>query len=171
MPLLAVALLSACASTPDALEGEFAELQPSNASDADAGEAVRWGGRLLKAEPERDRTCFEVLSLPLGSDARPDRDATPGRRFLACQEGFVDPAAFPRDRLVTVTGTFAGFSSREIGDYPYRYPRVDADTVYLWPRIREYARYPDPYPFWYDPYYRPYWGPRHYWGPRSPLGM
>ena len=45
------------------------------------------------------------------------------------------------------------------GEYDYRYPRVAADVVYLWPERREREFEYRPYfpgigPLWYDPWYR-----------------
>lgn len=166
MALLLAAALSGCAATPEALEGEFSALRPGVATAADTGAPVRWGGRVLDVRPEPERTCFEILSLPLGRDARPDTDATPGRRFLACRDGFADPAAYPRDRLITVTGELVGFSNRSIGEYEYRYPRVRIRTLHLWPRpLPPRESYPAMSPWWHDahPFDRyPYRHPR-YW--------
>lgn len=163
---LGVALIATgCAGPPKALEGEFSALGPDTATEADRGTSVRWGGRLLDVRPERERTCFEILSLPLGSNARPDTDATHGRRFLACRDGFADPAAYPEERLLTVTGRLTGFERRQIGDYEYRYPVVQVRSSHLWARVRPHQ---DPYPrrlnpWWYDPYP---WGPHPYGDPR-----
>lgn len=156
--LTLTALLGGCASTPEALQGEFSALDPATATAADRGTHVRWGGRLLEVRPERDRTCFEILSLPLDdATARPDDDVTPGRRFVACRDGFSDPAAYPEQRLVTVTGTLADFTTRTIGQYDYRYPQVDVRNIHLWPELRRRPDYDrDLMPWWYDPYPRRY---------------
>jgi len=132
LPGLLAAIVSACAATPEPLRGEYAELRPASASEADTGRTVRWGGRLLEVRPGRDQTCFEILEHPLDGAARPRRDQDPGRRFLACRDGFVDPAAFPEGRLLTVVGELSGFRTRAIGDYDYRYPVIDVRTTYLW---------------------------------------
>lgn len=156
--LILTALLGGCASTPEALQGQFSALDPATATATDRGTHVRWGGRLLEVRPERDRTCFEILSLPLDDTTfRPDDNATPGRRFLACRDGFVDPAAYPEQRLVTVTGKLVSFTARTIGQYDYRYPQLDARSIHLWSephRRPDYDR--DLMPWWYDPYPRRY---------------
>lgn len=136
--------------------GEFASLDPEAADASDIGAHIRWGGRLLQVLPERERTCFEILSLPLDGEARPKTIADPGRRFLACREGFADPAAFPDDRPVTVTGRLTGFVTREIGDYDYLYPVVRIESLFVWPERPEYHPYPSPMPWWHHPYHA--WG-------------
>lgn len=158
LTLTIAALLSGCASTPKALQGQFSALDPATATTEDRGTHVRWGGRLLEVQPERDRTCFEILSLPLArATARPDDDATPGRRFLACREGFSDPAAYPEQRLVTVTGVLTEFTTRTIGQYEYRYPQIQTRAIHLWPKPYRRPDYDyDLMPWWYDPYPRRY---------------
>ncbi len=154
--LLLSTSVGGCALVPEALQGPFSALDPATATAADRGTHVRWGGRLLEVRPKRERTCFEILSLPLTeATARPDDKATPGRRFLACREGFADPAAYPEQRLVTVTGQLTGFTTRTIGEHEYRYPRVEVRAIHLWPRPRRRAE--DDYdllPWWYEPYPR-----------------
>lgn len=161
--LLAV-LATSCASTPPDLRGDFPGPAAAAAGEGDLGGRVRWGGRLLQVRPEAEHTCFEILALELDDHARPDTGDAPGRRFLACRDGFVDPAAYPAQRLVTVTGTLEEFVTRPIGAYDYRYPVVRIETIHLWPRPVQPRRYP----YWrYDPwhpYYRDPWGPRPpYW--------
>lgn len=158
--ILVTLLASACASAPKPLQGEFSALQPSEATNS-SGEKVRWGGRILAVEPAAHRTCIEVLGQSLSANARPlTRDTTIGR-FLACRDGFYDPAVFASDREITVTGRTAGQRERRIGEFPYRYPVVEADAFYLWPERLP----PMPQPIlvgYYGPGWGGFWGLRHY---------
>ena len=160
---LAVAL-AGCATAPQPLRGEFSALSPEQARDDQPQTEVRWGGSIISTLPGATETCIEVLGRELNESARPrlSPDRSSGR-FLACRAGFYDPAIFTEDREVTVTGRLTGFESRRIGDYEYRYPRVAADVIYLWPERRaldDYHWHHDP--FW--PGYRPFWwgGYRYY---------
>jgi outer membrane lipoprotein len=147
-----VALISACASQPKPLQGAFTALTPSDAAAQDStGAVVRWGGRIVNVEPQANRTCFEMISTRLGDSGRPywATDDT-GGRFLACRDGFYDPALFERNREVTFTGRISGYESRRIGEYDYRFPKLDAEVVYLWP-VRERVdviERPAPWPWW-----------------------
>lgn len=147
-----VALLSACVSAPQPLQGAFAAITPSDAAARDAtGSLVRWGGRIVSVEPQSNRTCFEMISTRLGDSGRPywASDDT-GGRFLACRTGFYDPALFEKNREVTFTGRIAGYESRRIGEYDYRFPKLDAEVVYLWP-VRQQVdviERPAPWPWW-----------------------
>jgi outer membrane lipoprotein len=156
--LLLVALLvpSACARPPGGLRGSFAPVAPRDALErGSVGERVRWGGKIVSTNPGKDSTCFEILSKPLDRQARPvDTDETFGR-FVACAAGFYDPAVYAPGREVTVVGTLAAPTSRQVGEYEYRYPVVQAETVHLWPRRRDYVVY--------DPWHDPWWGPP-FWG-------
>jgi outer membrane lipoprotein len=158
VPSLATCLvLAGCASAPRPLQGDYAAVAPAEASArGSAPEQVRWGGSIVDTIPGPNETCIEVLGRELGDNARPR--LTPDRssgRFLACRAGFYDPAIFAPEREVTVTGHVSGFEARRIGEYEYRYPRVEANVIYLWPERRERIDYWHYDPFW--PVYRPFW--------------
>ena len=69
---LAALLLAACATQPRPLQGEFAEITPRDAVQREStGTMVRWGGRIVRTEPQSNRTCFEMISTKLGSYGRP----------------------------------------------------------------------------------------------------
>lgn len=148
--------LAACVTAPAPLQGEYAALTPDQAvASTGAGTAVRWGGRIVEVTPEADRTCFQVLSMPLDSSGRPGtHDNRSGGRFIACRAGFYDPALFTSDREITFTGRIAGTETVRVGEYDYRLPRIDADVVYLWPeRADVQVIHYEPYP----------WGPGWWW--------
>jgi outer membrane lipoprotein len=158
-PLLAcalAALLAGCATQPKPLQGAYAPLSAQDAAVGDhAGTLVRWGGRIIRTEPGKDRTCFEVLSMPLGADGRPREggDQSLGR-FQACRPGFYDPALFQPEREVTFTGRIDGYEQRNVAAYAYRFPRLAADVVYLWPErqrvnVIERDPWPRPWGWWY----------------------
>lgn len=152
MIAIATVLLAACASQPKPLQGEFAQISPRDASSIDrTGALVRWGGRIVKVEPQSNRTCFEMISTRLNTFGRPYWATDDvGGRFIACRDGFYDPALFQTNREVTFTGHIDGYENRRIGEYDYRFPRVAADVVYLWPiqeRVDVVTR-PAPWPWW-----------------------
>lgn len=163
LPLTAACLLAACA-TPAPLKGSFSQLTPQQAAEGDAvGALVRWGGRIVSVEPQAQHTCFEMISIRLQVDGSPRRasDET-GGRFIACRAGFYDPAVFEKNREVTFTGRIDGYETRSIGGYEYRFPRIAADVVYLWPERRHVDVIAEPYP--YTPYYWNWgWGSRGGW--------
>lgn len=155
-------LAGGCATTPEPLSGEFIGPTPEQAGDRHVGQRVRWGGSIVDTRPGREETCIEILSRQLDERARPRRgDANQGR-FLACREGFEDPAVFEGGRDITVVGTLTGFVEGRIGEFRYVYPRVKADTLFLW-REEMPARYYDPWyhdpwwPYWHYPWRSPRW--------------
>src|SRR5690606_483555 len=131
----AALLLAACATVPVPLQGQYTGITPHDAAARNLeGAVVRWGGRIVAVEPQQNRTCFEVISTRLDSSGRPRWASDEvGGRFIACRQGFYDPALFQADREVTFTGRIAGYETRKIGGYDYRFPRLDAEVVYLWP--------------------------------------
>lgn len=161
LSLLTLLLLTACASVPKDITGSYSDVGPRRAlAEKITGERVRWGGEIIKVDPQEKETCFEVLSRDLTSDARPiHRDHSEGR-FLACREGFYDPALFTEGREITVTGTISGTETRLVGGYDYTYPVVHADAVHLWSKREMYARgYYEPWPgYYYDPFWYGWWG-------------
>ena len=149
---LLAALLSACATAPQPLQGAYAAITPLDATDHDStGATVRWGGRIVQVEPGENQTCFEMLSTGLNGNGRPYwRTDNVGGRFIACRTGFYDPALFEKNREVTFTGRITGYDVRKVGGYDYRFPHVEADVVYLWPvreRVDVITR-PAPWPWW-----------------------
>ncbi len=149
---LLVLLAAGCATTPEPLDGEFTPLSPEQSEDRHVGEQVRWGGSVVDTRPGREETCIEILARELDDRARPRRGDADEGRFLACREGFEDPAVFESGRDITVVGTLTGFVEGRIGEFRYVYPRVEADTLFLWGEDRPVHHYHDP--FWrYDPWW------------------
>lgn len=146
---LLVAGLAGCASSPKPLQGQFSNLLPEEASRLGTGaDAVRWGGRIVKVAPQASRSCFEIVGLRLDSSGQPLRHDRSEGRFLACRAGFYDPEVFKAGREITVTGRIEGFETHAIGEYEYRYPRVQADVVYLWPERRDIDVIVERVPYW-----------------------
>jgi outer membrane lipoprotein len=136
--LIPAALLAACNTVPKPLQGQFSPILPDAAATSETnGQAVRWGGNIVSVDPQSQRTCFEIVAAPLYSSGRPrDVDVSAGR-FLACRAGFYDPEVFQAGRQITISGRIDGFEMRKVGEFDYRYPRVAADVVYLWPVRRD----------------------------------
>ncbi|HMB57773.1 MAG TPA: Slp family lipoprotein [Arenimonas sp.] len=126
--------LAGCVSMPAPLQGQFSPLLPDDAAKREAvGELVRWGGQIVKVEPQATRSCFEIVGMALDSSGEPRKLDRSEGRFLACRTGFYDPEVFKPGRAVTITGRIEGVETRKVGDFDYRYARVAADAVYLWP--------------------------------------
>lgn len=154
-PILTMALLSSavalvgCATPPKPLRGNFSALVPAQAAGSEqVGDNIRWGGRIIAVATTPQETCFEILGRDLSASARPTGsiDQSQGR-FLACRSGFYDPAIFTTERDLTITGRIVSFETHRIGEYDYRYPRVAADVIYLWPQ-QSLERYYYNDPFW-----------------------
>jgi len=152
--------LAACASIPDPLRGEYPGATPAAVGPGQVGSQVRWGGILIATNPEPEQTCFEILGKTLEESARPIESEESQGRFIACKPGFQDPEIFKSGRDVTIIGRINRFEPRNIGEYEYRYPIVDAQVVYLWPERPDYADRP----YYYHPYFWSYPYP-YYWYP------
>lgn len=169
--LLTGLLLTACASQiPPMIREEPAdnpalEAVRGNAADYLA-KPVRWGGRLIQTENRENTTWLTVLASSLSKDGEPQTGDNGTGRFIAIVPGFLDPKVYAPDREVTVTGTLLRTETRLVGEFPYDYPVVQAQSWYLWPEEPE-APYGYPYSGWYDPWYGPWYGPwySHPWYP------
>jgi outer membrane lipoprotein len=154
-----VLALAACATAPRPLQGQYAAIEPAQAAEQQSlGAVVRWGGRIVEVHTEKLRSCFEIVGAPLDAAGRPRRVDHSNGRFLACRSGFYEPQVFAPGRELTISGRIDGFETRPVGEYDYRYPRVAADVVYLWPERYERDFEPVPWfgfgPAWIDPWYR-----------------
>ena len=161
--LLAALALAGCASPPKPLQGQFSQITPEQAVQRQGlGEVVRWGGRIVMVEPGAQSSCFEIVSAPLTITGRPQAVDSSLGRFIACRAGFYDPEVFMEGREITISGRVESFETRKVGNYDYRYPRVAAEVVYLWPERRDVDV------LMVDPYYRGYggWGWGMGWGRR-----
>lgn len=157
--------LSACASTPAPLrQGPFADITPQMAQAKNAtGQRVRWGGDIVQVTPERHQTCFEILSRPLEQDGRPQHSDRTYGRFIACAPGFYDPAVYTQQRSITVVGTIQTPVQGRVGHFDYTFPRLSAQSVYLWPKRERTRGYRDDYGPFGDPFMDPFWGPRPFY--------
>lgn len=158
-------LVAGCASIPAPLAGEFPDFQPDQATERSVGARVRWGGHIVATRPEADRTCIEILARDLDRDLRPIGGDHQYGRFLACRDGFQDPAIFTDRRAVTVVGRLTDFEQGQIGDFPYRFPLLEAETLYLWPTRTDVVHYAYPMGIYHDPWW-PY-HPFYRYPPRS----
>lgn len=162
----AALLLSACSVAPRNLQGQYLAITPDKASQSSGNSAdrVRWGGKIISVEPSNERTCFIMLGQPLNAKAKPYmREETTGR-FIACRNGFYDPALFSEGRLVTITGIWRGHETRKIGDMDYRYPMVEAEVIHLWPRYSELSHTRRRGMLGFGPWYPYGWGWGLGWG-------
>ncbi len=123
-----------------------------------AGSEVRWGGNIISVRNEAEQTLIEVLSRELGTDGKPIEDSKSRGRFIARISGFLEPEEYPKDRLLTVTGTVREVVEQPVGSYPYPYPVVEVKAYHLWPEVKNYPPH-----YYYDPFYDPYFYPYPYW--------
>jgi len=166
---LALATLAGCASNLPQPIREPPKDNPSLREVREApqrfiGRDVRWGGTIANTDNRAEQTCIEVVGRELRGSGRPvDEDRSDGR-FLACVPRFLDPVIYSEGRQFTVSGKIIGGETRKVGEYPYTYPVVQADTYFLWEPEPPAPRYVDD-PFWYDPWpgYYPYPYPYHPW--------
>lgn len=147
-----------CASVPKPLQGEPSEFLPLMANQVtpqSVGSLVRWGGVIVSTDPKVDATCMEILARELDRNLRPIvRSDIHFGRFMACGQGFRDPAIYTQGREVSLIGRLDGFIEAPIGEFMYRYPTVSVSQLYLWPERMER----DDFPPQMTLYYHGWWG-------------
>lgn len=164
MLLLSGVLISACTSMlPEQIrqpiENDISVAEVQGHPEDFIHLLVRWGGEIITVENRQGETWFEVLSRPLDSSGRPKPEAKGGGRFLTRVTGFLDPVEYGVGRSITFVGQVSGSRVKQVGKYPYNYPLVEAESLYLWPIQREW---PERYPL-YDPFYDPWYPYPYYW--------
>ncbi|MGH3431308.1 MAG: Slp family lipoprotein [Thermocrispum sp.] len=95
-------------------------------------------------------SCFEVVAAELDLTAWPWRDNPTQGAFFVCLSGFYDPAIYQTGRWVTVTGTVRALESPKPGDGSVLRPKVEGETIHLWPESR-------PYRGWHGGWWDPFW--------------
>lgn len=163
--LLAGLLLAGCTSEVPLLirQGPLDSPAPAVVRTQPAdyqGKAVRWGGTIIETGNRKDTTRLVVLARPLFSDGEPRLTDDSSGRFIALVPEFLDPELYAPNRRVTVSGTVRGSETGKVGEHPYRYPVVEAQAWYLWPRETDVPYYyDDPWydPWWYDRWYSPWY--------------
>ncbi|WP_303906046.1 Slp family lipoprotein [Thiohalomonas denitrificans] len=173
--LAAVLTLGACATqVPERIQTAPAGNPPvaevrSNPERFE-GSRVRWGGTIANVQNRADETLIQIVARDLTDAGKPKEEDRSSGRFIARIDGFVDPAVYTQGRRLTVTGEIVGSRVEPVGEYEYRFPVVEVEASYLWPRETESVRRPyyyDPFwdPFWYDPWYpyRPFGYRPYYW--------
>ena len=133
--LVATGTLAGCATTTCVGPVGNPKLTPTQVS-ADrkhTGERVRWGGTVLAVRNLPDRTEVEVIGYPLDRCGVPQPDQTPIGRFIVQAPGFLEPAEYPSQRLLTATGIITGTRLGEVGAAPYPFPVLSNGALSLWP--------------------------------------
>jgi len=132
--LLILMFMAACASVPTGEKGAstsapFKTLIEN--PDPYIGTNVTLGGYILETKNLTDKAVIEVLQTPLtGFRKTPKTKEYSEGRFTVSQDGFLDPAEYGKDRMVTVTGTFMGCQ-----DGPGENCTIKSSKIRLWPEV------------------------------------
>jgi len=161
IPLLA--LLCACSTVPEHIrkppEGNpslaLVRAEPARYDNA----RVRWGGTIVRVQNLQEETRIEIVARELAGDGEPREGDRSEGRFIAVFQTFLDPAIYAVDRSLTVVGTLGGSSEGQLGGMHYRFPLVQVEHHYLWPKPVPRCENCDP--LFYDPWYPWYPYPWH----------
>ena len=132
--LLILLFMTACASAPTGEKSastsvSFKKLIDN--PDSFVGMDVTFGGYILDTKNLNDKAVIEVLQTPLtGVRKVPGTKENSEGRFTASHEGFLDPAEYGKDRMVTVSGTFMGCQ-----DGRGENCSIKSSKIRLWPEV------------------------------------
>ncbi|HFE48581.1 MAG TPA: hypothetical protein ENJ21_04625 [Chromatiaceae bacterium] len=107
--------------------------------DRYAASLVQWGGSIITTKNLPNGTQLEVLAYPLNGSGKPRTGESPAGRFIAFSPSFLDPLEYRSGRLVTVSGRIRGLVAAKVGEADYRYPEVEVESLFLWPRVSAYS--------------------------------
>lgn len=166
-------LLVGCSNVPVAIKEppkpDWQLGQVSQQISQHKGEAVRWGGQIIKVENSDTGSLLHIVQFPLNSFGRPNSKQKSQGRFLARSNEFVDPYIYEEGTLVTVAGHLADQQTITIDKKTMTVPIVRISTLYRWTPAEGYYR--DPYWSGYPYYYGrfgyglsyPHWRSRWYY--------
>ncbi|HSA86514.1 MAG TPA: Slp family lipoprotein [Nitrospira sp.] len=124
---------------PDHLLGhvnkELTYEQVKTSPAAARGQIVVWGGEVLNAVRDPEKTTVEVLEIPLNKDHIPlDKRASSRGRFLAIDSHgeIIDPAIFKEGSRVTVIGEILELRTETLEQAAYDYPVVAIRDLTVW---------------------------------------
>lgn len=99
------------------------------------GQIVVWGGEVLNAVRDPEKTTVEVLEIPLNKDHIPldNRASSRGRFFAIDSRGeIIDPAIFKEGSRVTVIGEILGLRTETLEKAAYDYPVIAIRDMTVW---------------------------------------
>lgn len=133
-----IMVLLGCATGPNfETQGTDPAITPQYAAahiDTVYDRNVIWGGVILSCINLKEHTEIEVLSYPLDSAQRPDVSAQSNGRFLIIEDGYLEAADYAPGKIVSVSGALQNARVGQVGEVPYIYPVIKAQTIYLWRR-------------------------------------
>jgi outer membrane lipoprotein len=161
--LLLALLLSACVSVPEPLQvseqttlASYEEVLQS--PQQYIGQTARWGGVIAAINNLKDKTRVEIVHFNLKESARPKVGQQSAGRFVVYINGLLDPMIYKVGTVVSTVGTIADVEQGKIGEFPYTFPVLMADSLYIWKKIEriDVDVVADPFwhaaPYWYYPY-------------------
>jgi outer membrane lipoprotein len=119
----------------DRINKQLSYEQVKGAPDVTRGQIVVWGGEVLNAVRDNEKTTVEVLELPLNKDHIPLESRASSRgRFLAVDSRgeIIDPAIFKEGSKITVIGEILGLRTETLDKAAYDFPVIAIRDMTIW---------------------------------------
>ncbi len=152
--LFCLLILGGCAALPDELKpvNEQVLLPFADATLVDPPAEARWGGEVAQVRNHNTGSEIEVVQFALDRSGRPLKSDSSAGRFRIRVTDFIDPAIYAPGRQVTALGEFSGIEQGQVGEQPYAFPVLEAESVHLWPELKAPPPRCDCDPFFYSPF-------------------
>lgn len=162
-------LLSGCAIVPENIQvaddtALVSYQQVVSTGDAALEKPARWGGIIAGVNNKEGFSEVEIVHFSLNSYGKPSVANESSGRFKVRVDGFLDPVVFEPGRTVTFIGKVNEPIEGLIGEQPYLYPLIAADSYHLWKKETVYDVSSVHFDAGYG-WYSPFWGPRFYGHP------
>ena len=135
------------------------------------GRVVVLGGYILEVQNKPEGSIITVIQAPLDWREKPKSRELSQGRFFVTTDRFLDPEVYLKGHRLTVGGSVVGARAQSVGGATFRFPVVEVQELYLWPKGTQWRgpRYPcyDPWYDPWDPWGYPWWGRHPCWRHRN----
>ena len=116
-------------------------------ADKYIGQTVILGGYILETKNLESETILKILQTPLKFGEDPGLKKNSQGRFMVYHKGFLDPAVYSKDQVITVAGRVMGTVVEKIGDDRIQYLKIEDREIYLWSNYTNNPLYYYPWPY------------------------
>lgn len=148
---LAAFLLTACMhpiseETREQVNPALSSAMVSDNPEAFLSRQLLLGGVVINIEESAEGSMLELMEWRLNQWGEPIYVEDAGRRFLVRSPEMLDPKAYEKGTLVTLSGIILGQETRLLDENEYNYPVLDLTEIHLWESPFRYGIHRHPYP-------------------------
>jgi outer membrane lipoprotein len=123
------------------------------------GKRVLFGGVIVVTRNIKHGTELEIVQKNIEPYGNLEAGDYSGGRFFFFSKGYLEPEIYASGRKLIGVGIVTGQKLGKVGDYPYNFPVIEVEELYLLEDTKHNTSYF--YPYSLDPWYRPYFFGRY----------